>query len=653
MIGVVLAEKYEIQKKIGQGGFGTVYQGTDHNLKRQVAIKILDRTGDEEGFAARFRREAESMAQLKHANIVTVYDYGEHEERPYLVMELVKGPSLLQLVGATTLKLTQVCALAQQICRAMAYAHEQGVVHRDLTLKNILAEEGGDKESAIKILDFGLAKLMQTQLQTSGKAAMGTPSYMSPEQIRRDAVDGRTDIFACGVGLYRMVNGCFPFESEHPTAVVYQILNKTNLEFSEGVPQDLRDIILRCLEKDPRSRPRDFGELGLEFEMLLNSLQTAQMETTVPLAPVGAFAERSSKRNPYLNRVMIKNPADFFGREKEVRKIYSRLDAPHPQSISIVGDRRIGKSSLLNFIYQRSNRKRHMQNYENAIFVYMDFQSSADIDVTAFIDFLFSSFRYETNSSSKVDGADRTLDHLKEIVQMIHDEGRRIIVLMDEFERITRNEKFEESFFSFLRALANSYRVAYVTSSGAELQSMCHNKDISDSPFFNIFSNLPLRPFSSEEAEGLISVPSRTEGVPLQPYAEKILELAGRFPMYLQMACSIVFEQLAIDGREEPDWAQVAESFADEVTPHYEFIWERMEEVEKENLYRVAVDLNVGKKYEYVSEDLVRRGYIVKEDGQMLLFSSSFRDFVLHREVSGKDKKSLLSSFWGKMRGGG
>ena len=292
-----------------------------------------------------------------------------------------------------------------------------------------------------------------------------------------------------------------------------------------------------------------------------------------------------------------------------------------------------------------------MQNYENAVFVYMDFQSTADIDVPTFIDTLFSGVWYETKSNSKIDGTDKTLDHLKDVVLKIHDEGKRLIVLMDEFECITCNEKFEESFFSFLRALANSYRVAYVTSSNADLQSMCHNRDIADSPFFNIFSSQPLRPFRTEEAVSLVNVPSQTEGIPLEAYAEQIIDLAGRFPMFLQIACSIVFEQLAIEERQEPEWAQVATAFAEEVTPHYEFVWERMREIERENLFRIAAQQKVGKKYMYVSENLTRRGYITEKAGQSVLFSTSFTDFVLQTASLTNGRKSLFGGLLGLMRG--
>ena len=219
--------------------------------------------------------------------------------------------------------------------------------------------------------------------------------------------------------------------------------------------------------------------------------------------------------SPFVVGPPITAPRQFFGRRREVKRIYSRLDAPHPQSISVVGERRIGKSSLLNYIYNRKNRKRLMQNHGNAIFIFMDFQRSADLTIPKFIDILFSMFKYEQSKELKHIRGEKNLDQLRDVVQELSSEGKRIIILMDEFEAITKNENFDMQFFSFLRFLANNFMVAYVTSSYMELQQLCHNKDIADSPFFNIFSNLPLRPFSRDEAVALITVPSEREGIPL------------------------------------------------------------------------------------------------------------------------------------------
>jgi serine/threonine protein kinase len=640
MIGKVIAGKYRIDERIGQGGFGRVYRGSDLNLKRDVAIKILTDIGYEEDFKRRFLRESEMMAKLMHPNIVTVFDFGEFEGRPYLVLELVDGPSLMAMAQKTPLSAGQVITLARQVCEAMAYAHGQGVIHRDLSLRNIMVS-GRDQ---VKILDFGLAKLMSSKGQTSADL-MGTPYYVSPEGITGGDIDERVDIFAFGVGLFRLLTGHFPFEAEHPASVLYQIVNEHDIKFAEDVPGELKSIILRCLEKDPADRYRDFNELGDVFKML----QQRSLDSSVTISPDVVTRVKRGKRNPYLNRVMLRNPDDFFGRDREVKRIYSRLDAPHPQSISVVGERRIGKSSLLNYIYQRKNRKRFMQNHERSIFIFMDFQRSADLTIPKFIDILFTMFKYE--EAKEIGGIDgeKSLDHLKDVVQELSDQGKRIIVLMDEFEAITKNENFDMQFFSFLRFLANNFMVAYVTSSYMELQQMCHNKDIADSPFFNIFSNLPLRPFSRDEAVELVTVPSEREGIPLAGYASEILDLSGYFPLYVQVACSYLFEFFVENAGAEPDWEEISRSFKEEVYPHFSFIWSRMDDASRQSLCRVAMGRSIGKKHKFVSEDLLRRGFLREEDGALAVFASSFKDFVLEQSqrIAGR-KKSFISNLWGR-----
>jgi serine/threonine protein kinase len=646
VVGEVLSGKYRIEKLVGKGGFGSVYRALDVNLKRKVGVKVLTAVGDNKEFRQRFIHESEWMAQLKHPNIVTLHDVGEHRGRPYMVMEYVDGRSLWDLVHKATLTPQEVKPLALQICLAMVYAHSKGIVHRDLTLKNIMVEMGETEELVVKILDFGLAKLLHQEAVSTGTSVLGTPWYMSPEQIRGETVDGKTDIFAFGVDLFRMLNGRFPFDSEHPTAVMYLICNEMNVEFEDHVPENMKGVILNCLEKEAGDRPDSFAVLADAFKAMMLEDVSPDSTQRISIAASADSGDRSSKRNPYLNRVMIKSPADFWGRDKEIRKIYSRLDAPHPQSISVVGERRIGKSSLLNYIYSRRNRKTHMQNFDDAIFVYLDFQSRAEFDVPKFINFLFSVFQYESKDELKLPEGEKTLDTLKDVVKELHDAGKRIIVLMDEFESITRNPNFDESFFSFMRALANSYRVAYVTSSRDELQNMCHNKDISDSPFFNIFSNLPLHPFSPGEAAKLIEVPSRTEGVPLEKYKEKIMELAGYFPFFLQIACSTVFEQILEDEGAEPDWDHVNKSYTDEVYPHYGFVWDRMEEPEKENLRRLASGKGISRQYEFVNENLLRRGYLIeKASGALDIFAGSFKDFVLQQTPVEPERKSIFSFF--------
>ena len=650
MIGTALQNRYRVEEKIGRGGSATVYRGYDSQLKRPVAIKVLERVEGSGDFRTRFSREAEAMARLNHPNIVTVHDFAEHDGRPYFIMEFVKGPTLVEMADRSTFSLETICALGQQICRAMTAAHGHGVIHGDLTLKNVIVVEGDDEGPHVKILDFGLARLLHDHAAGAEESLTGTPYYLAPEQIKHEAVDVRTDVYAFGIGLYRLVNNRYPFTAQHPAALLYVILNQRQFDRADGVPEALHALIMRCLEKDPVRRPADFAELTSELAAIEADLTPGEDGAPGPFSELTVVAKRREKENPYLNRVMIKDPDKFFGRVAEVRRIYSRLDAARPQCVSVVGERKIGKSSLLNYIYHPENRKRLMRRHENSIFVYLDFQSKLDYDVEMFIDFLFNMFSFECSDEHDYTDRDKSLEQLREVIEELDGEGKRIVILMDEFEVITRNERFDESFFAFLRSLANSYKVAYVTSSCEDLQKMCHNKDIADSPFFNIFSNLPLRSFERTEAIELITVPSEQAGVSLRPYVEEILNLAGCFPLFLQIACAGAFDYRAENEKMDPDWEQINQMFMEEAVPYFRSIWLRFDQPSREAILRVARGETPGKKY--VNTRLKRRGYLVESEAKLRIFASAFKEFVLTETERSQTKRGFLARLMGKWRFG-
>src|SRR5579862_3233526 len=273
---------YRITSRIGAGGMGEVYRATDTNLGRDVALKILpaEMARDPERLA-RFRREARAVATLNHPHIVTIFSVEEADGVHFLTMELVEGQTLDRLIPASGLALDRVIEIASALADALAAAHEKGIVHRDLKPANVMVTADG----RVKVLDFGLAKDMRADdpagaTQTSAGftavgVVMGTPSYMSPEQIAGRELDHRTDIFSLGILLYEMASGQRPFQGASSAELASAILRDTPRPLAEirtGVAPELCRLIQRCLEKNAQNRfasARDLREAlqGIRREM--------------------------------------------------------------------------------------------------------------------------------------------------------------------------------------------------------------------------------------------------------------------------------------------------------------------------------------------------------------------------------------------------
>ena len=335
--------------------------------------------------------------------------------------------------------------------------------------------------------------------------------------------------------------------------------------------------------------------------------------------------------NPYLNRVAIKDPAQFFGRSREVSKIFSRIGASRPQSISVVGDRRIGKSSLLHFINHQQVRARYLDRTEAFAFAFIDLQQKRRLTLTEFFKELFLLVAREVNDDS-VRQMDPTFDSVRLLLENFRRDGRKLVVLFDEFDAITTNHAFDLEFYSFLRSVANNYDVAYVTSSARDLQELCHTQLIADSPFFNIFTNVFLRSFNRNEAVDLITKPSAEAGVPLEGYSRRIMEIGGYLPYFLQIACSTYFDHLSeSDGK--LDREEVEATFLDEAKGQFRFIWDHMSESSRRCLRDFIANGRVEKEQEHIYEDLKRAGYFVEDDRGPRVFSTLFSSIVSRPRV--------------------
>ena len=271
---------YEITAQIGAGGMGEVYRATDTKLKRQVAIKILPRSfAADYDRLARFQREAEILASLNHPNIAAIHGLEESGGMTALVMELVEGDDLSQRIANGAIPLEEALPIAKQIAEALEAAHEQGIIHRDLKPANIKLRPDG----VVKVLDFGLAKLAEvpatsgavalsqsptitTPAMTQAGVILGTAAYMSPEQARGKTVDKRADIWAFGVVLYEILTCTRPFPGEDVSHTLAAItMQAPDLS---SVPAQVRPLLKRCLEKDPKKRLRDIGEARINIEHL-------------------------------------------------------------------------------------------------------------------------------------------------------------------------------------------------------------------------------------------------------------------------------------------------------------------------------------------------------------------------------------------------
>ena len=262
LVGALVDERWKVLERLGSGGMGVVYRGERAKLGKKVAIKFLDeRAASSPDSVARFDREARAISRLQHRHCVSILDFGVWRRRPYIVMDFVDGRPLNTEMGKSTMTPRRAVRIMRQMLEVLRHAHTQGVVHRDLKPENVMLTESTGNEDFVKLLDFGLARIISVDEAsiTAPKMVAGTPSYMSPEQARGDKADHRSDIYSAGVILYGMCTGQKPFKADDPLDVLRMHMNAPRPSPRKVAPEKkispaLERVILRAMEKDRDAR---------------------------------------------------------------------------------------------------------------------------------------------------------------------------------------------------------------------------------------------------------------------------------------------------------------------------------------------------------------------------------------------------------------
>jgi serine/threonine-protein kinase len=284
--------RYQIEKELGKGAMGVVYLGRDPKINRVVAIKTMALSQEFEGdelteVKERFFREAETAGRLNHQNIVTMYDAGEEHDLAYIAMEFLKGKDLIPYVKPDNLlPLKRAVSIVARVADALSYAHENHVVHRDIKPGNIMYEPDSDQ---VKVTDFGIARITDSSKTKTGMV-LGTPSYMSPEQLSGKKIDGRSDLFSLGVTLFQLITGKLPFEGDSMAQLMFKIANEPHPDLrslNPNLPESLAAIIDKVLVKDAEQRYQTGAALADDLRQCLAQMEGGAASAGAPQVDVG------------------------------------------------------------------------------------------------------------------------------------------------------------------------------------------------------------------------------------------------------------------------------------------------------------------------------------------------------------------------------
>lgn len=547
---------FQLGEKIGSGGFGVVYRAVQPSVERDVAVKIiLPRYANHPEFIRRFEAEAQIIAHLEHPHIVPLYDYWRQPSAAYLIMRLLRGGSLEETLQQGAVSLDQVVRTTQQIGLALDAAHRHGVVHRDIKPANILLDE----DQNAYLADFGIAKnLEQVNGHTlnNDQALIGSPAYISPEQILSEPVKPQSDIYCLGILLYEMLTGHKPFPGPTPVAYIQQHLNDalpSVLTENPELPATLDEVIWQAIAKNPADRFPDVPAMLAAFQMALP--QAGGVTTGNGVSISLSVEELAALENPYKGlRAFTEADADnFYGRNALIQELFTRLSdtSDLERFLAVVGPSGGGKSSVVKAGLVPALRRGGLPGSENWFVV--DFAPGAHPWEEVEAALLRVAVNPPESLLNQLQEGDRGL--LRAINRILPDDGEtELVLVVDQFEELftlVADEAVREQFLNGLvtAVLDERSRVRVIITLRADFYDRpLQYVDFGDLLRQRTVSVLPMTP---DELEQAISQPAEQIGVVLEPgLAATIIRDVGDQPgtlPLLQYALTELFERR--DGR--------------------------------------------------------------------------------------------------------
>ena len=542
---------YALAERIGMGGFGSVYRAVQPNVDREVAVKIiLPAFANHPDFIRRFEAEAQLVARLEHPHIVPLYDYWREPGVAYLVMRLLRGGNIQQLLKQGPLSIEAATKILEQVCSALTSAHRIGIIHRDLKPANVLLDE----DSNAYLADFGIAKNLGNpdfENHTSVDAMIGSPQYMSPEQIQSLSIRPQTDIYCMGVMLYEMLTGVVPFTGPTPFDLIQHHVNTPMPPLSArraGLPAALDEVITRATEKDPEKRYADAQSLYNDFRQAIGRLTDSHPVTVVYEEEEDSDIEIA---NPFKGlRAFNEADADnFFGRETLVQQLLARLGEGGELSrfLAVIGPSGSGKSSVVRAGLLPALRRGGLPGSENWFIV----------------DMLPGKHPFEELEASllrvAVNPPQSLLTQLKDgnrgLLRAVHrilpaDPAVELVLVIDQFEEMFTLVEDETERSLLLESLANA-----VMDERSRLRVIVTLRaDFTDKPLRYVdFGEMMNRrfefvlPLTADEVERAVAGPAQRIGLRLEKgLVSTIIREAGNQPgtlPLLQFALSELFER--------------------------------------------------------------------------------------------------------------